>query len=103
MYAVPQRPNGLTLWQMRFELGEVHTVASKIRSAAFCVNDAAPSNSLRHHLGDSVDLGKSFARCTDIERLIVHDISLRLECRQESPGDVLHVDKGSPRRAVALD
>jgi len=64
--------------------------------------DLAVRNNLFHQLRDLANL-IIFGRHADVECLIVNAIAIRFEDGNIGRGDILHVNDGTPGRAVALE
>src|SRR5215469_2260050 len=93
-------PRGLELGQEPADLAEIDAVAPLVRSCVGGVVDPAAGHDLFDDLGQLPDAAVVVVDA-HIEGLVVHDVSRRVERRDEGPRDVFDVDNGAPRRAVA--
>src|SRR4029453_10557743 len=82
------------------ELAEVDAVAAGIGVAATGVLDPARGRRFLHDLRESADL-VVLAVEADVERLVVDELTWRLEQRGRHAGDVFDVDERPPGGSVA--
>src|SRR5712692_309601 len=96
------RPLRSKLRQIPSDLVAVNAVAAEIGATALRVLDAAPGYDFLHHSGYVPNLIIFFGT-TDIECLVMDQLSRRLKNGNERAADIFHMDKWAPRRSVARD
>src|SRR6476469_8151595 len=102
LHAPPHGPFWLESRQSSADLAAVHAIASRVGTSTLCVANLAAGDDLFDHLAQLahaiVLLGPA-----DIERLVVNYLAGRMKDGYECARDILDVDEGAPRAAVALD
>src|SRR4029077_17867256 len=84
------RPLWSELWQDPCDLVAVDTIAAKIGTATLCVFDPTARHDLLYHRGYVTDLVILFSP-TDIECLVVNELSRGLKDSQERAANIFHV------------